>query len=329
MRYQNQGNISLAMAVWLAVDEYDYVNKPNYISATSLLKSVRQLVLTKRLTNDSEQVLDISSRIASRMGTAFHDAIERAWKLDYKQAMLDLGYPRRVIDAVRINPTPEELSDDIIPVYTEMRVEKEFNGWVIGGKFDMVMEGRLRDVKSTSVFTYLNKSNDEKFKLQGSIYRWLNPDKITHDHMYIDYLFVDWSGNQAKSNKDYPQQKVLEYPLALKSVQETEQYVASKLSALERYMDVPEPEIPECTEEDLWRSDPVYKYYKNPTKMTRSTKNFDNLHDANQRLAEDGGVGIVITSPGEVKACKYCPAYGLCKQKDKYIASGELIVTDL
>lgn len=324
MAFTNMSNISLAMAVWLAVDEYDYVDKPNYISATSLLRSVRQLVLMKRVQSTGEQSIDISSRIANRMGSAFHDAIERAWKGNYRQALKDLGYPKRVIEAVRINPTEEEFSEDIIPVYLEMRVEKEFNGWIIGGKFDMVMEGRLRDVKSTSVFTYLNKSNDEKFRMQGSIYRWLNPDKITHDHMYIDFLFVDWSANQAKGDKNYPQQKIIEYPLALKSVPETEQYVASKLRAVEKYRDAPEAEIPECTEEELWRSEPTYKYYKNPTKTARSTKNFDNLHDANLRLAEDGGVGIVVTVPGEVKACRYCAAFSACTQKDKYIASGEL-----
>ena len=142
--------------------------------------------------------------------------------------------------------------------------------------------------------------------------------------MYIDFLFVDWSANQAKGDKNYPQQKIIEYPLALKSVPETEQYVASKLRAVEKYRDAPEAEIPECTEEELWRSEPTYKYYKNPTKTARSTKNFDNLHDANLRLAEDGGVGIVVTVPGEVKACRYCAAFSACTQKDKYIASGEL-----
>lgn len=328
MKLTNNTNIALSMAVWLAQDDYDYVEKPNYISATSLLKSVRQLTLMKRLTGTTDVAMDISSQIPNRMGSAFHDAIERAWKGNYRESLKALGYPKRVIDAIRINPSEEELNDDIIPIWLETRVEKEFKGWTIGGKFDMVMEYRLRDVKSTSVFTYTNKSNDEKFRMQGSIYRWLNPKKIKHDHMYIDYLFVDWSANQARSNKDYPQQKILEYPLQLKSVQETEQYIASKLSALERYKDTPEPELPECTDEELWRTEPKYKYYKNPQKMGRSTSNHDNLHDANLALAKDGGVGIVVTVPGEVKACRFCSVYASCTQKDKYLASGELNISD-
>lgn len=326
MKYSNPSNIALSMAVWLAQDSYDYVEKPNYISATSLLKSVRQLILTARINGTGEQRIDIASQIPNRMGTAFHDAIERAWKGNYKQSLESLGYPKRVIEAVRINPSLDELNDDIIPVWLEQRVEKEFKGWTIGGKFDMVLEYRLRDVKSTSTFTYMNKANDDKFRMQGSIYRWLNPERIRHDHMYIDYLFTDWSANMARANKDYPQQKILEYPILLKSVSETEQYVSSKLSALERYKDAPESELPECTEEELWRSEPVFKYYKNPNSMGRSTKNFDNQHDANLRLVEDGGVGIVVRVPGQVVACKYCAAYNSCRQKDKYLASGELII---
>lgn len=326
MKYSNPSNIALSMAVWLAQDDYDYVEKPNYISATSLLKSVRQLILTARINGSGEQRIDIASQIPNRMGTAFHDAIERAWKGNYKQSLESLGYPKRVIEAVRINPSLDELNDDIIPVWLEQRVEKEFKGWTIGGKFDMVLEYRLRDVKSTSTFTYMNKANDDKFRMQGSIYRWLNPERIRHDHMYIDYLFTDWSANMARANKDYPQQKILEYPILLKSVSETEQYVSSKLSALERYKDAPESELPECTEEELWRSEPVFKYYKNPNSMGRSTKNFDNQHDANLRLVEDGGVGIVVRVPGQVVACKYCAAYNSCRQKDKYLASGELII---
>ena len=60
--------------------------------------------------------------------------------------------------------------------------------------------------------------------------------------------------------------------------------------------------------------------------MGRSTKNFDNQHDANLRLVEDGGVGIVVRVPGQVVACKFCAAYNSCRQKDKYLASGELII---
>lgn len=38
------------------------------------------------------------------------------------------------------------------------------------------------------------------------------------------------------------------------------------------------------------------------------------------------GKGIVKEVKGQVVACRYCPAFHLCTQKDSYINSGELIV---
>lgn len=328
MKFTNKNNIPLSLAVWLVTDEYDYVDKPNYISATSLLKPTRQLVLSKRTGVSTEASVDILSRVASQRGTALHNAIEKAWLTNAANALESLGYPKKVREAVVINPDESKVTSDMIPVWLEQRMEKDFKGWTIGGKFDMVVEYQLRDTKTTGTYTYINKLNDEKFRMQGSIYRWLNPNKIKSDTMYIDYIFDGWSANLAKNNQNYPQAPMMEYPLELKTVAETERFITNKLNEIERYMDAPESELPECTEDELWRSDPAYKYYKNPQKMSRSTKNFDNLHDANLRLAEDGGVGIVVTVPGEVKACKTCAAFNLCTQKDRYLASGELIISN-
>lgn len=46
----NNTGVSLAMAVWLVNDDYDYQKaKPNYISVTTLLKPLRQIVLPRRV----------------------------------------------------------------------------------------------------------------------------------------------------------------------------------------------------------------------------------------------------------------------------------------
>jgi hypothetical protein len=43
-------------------------------------------------------------------------------------------------------------------------------------------------------------------------------------------------------------------------------------------------------------------------------------------MAEDGNVGLVKEVPGQVTACKYCPAFSICSQKDALIAAGDLIL---
>lgn len=323
--YVNNTGVPLSVAVYLATDHYDYV--PNAISATALLKSVRQQVLPRRIPRGSPAAqTELLSVVKSRIGTSIHDGIERAWTGGhYKAAMQSLGYPQKVIDRVVVNPDGE-LAPDAIPVYMEVRSFRELDGFRISGKFDLVAEGRLEDFKSTGTFTWINNTKTEDYRLQGSIYRWLNPEIITQDHMAIQFFFTDWMPGRAKADPLYPQRITEQLLIPLMSLQETEEYIRSRLQLFSQHIDADESELPLCTDKELWRRDPEYKYYKNPAKTARSTKNFDNLFEASQRQREDGGVGIVVTVPGQATACKYCAAFPVCTQKDQLIADGSLIL---
>ena len=321
--YTNNTGISLSMAVWLATDEYDHNPDPYTISVTSLMKATKQLVLSSRVPA-ADGIEDISSMIASRIGTAIHNSIEGSWINSRKSALIKLGYSEKIINKIRINPDVEELDDDIIPIYMEQRTSKKVGKYTISGKFDFLAEGRIEDFKSTSTFTYVNKSNDEKYIQQGSLYRWLNPTIVTEDVMAIQYIFTDWKAMMVKADTRYPATKVLEQKFKLNSIEHTEQYVKNKLKQIELATTQDESEMPECNSEELWRKDPSFKYYKNPEKTSRSTKNFNSLAEANTRLADDKFVGIVKIIPGQVVACRFCSAFPICKQKDSYIANGEL-----
>ena len=318
MKYTNQLGISLPVAVWLTVDDYDYINEPNTISVTTLIRPIRQVVLGRRA---PKKPTDISSLIPSRMGQAMHKAIEMAWLHNHSEALKALGYSDDVVEAVRINPEVEE--PGTIPVYLEQRASKHIDGMIVTGKFDLIVEGRLTDVKSCSVFAYINKSNEPKWKLQGSIYRWLNPEKVRDANLTVEYLFTDWSAYAARSDLAYPQRRAVSVPIELLSLSETESYLRERIALIRSLMNAPEEDIPECTDEDLWRDAPVFKYYANPDKRERSTKNFDNLAEA-EEYKNSKGKGIVIAFPGMVKACKYCPAFDVCSQKDRYLTDGLL-----
>lgn len=324
-KYANTSSVPLSLAVFLASDFYDHDQDQNTISATTLIKPIRQIVLGARVPEDVTPV-DLVNLVPSRMGSAIHDAIERSWKDNYTTALANLGYPKRVIENIRINPKPEELTDGIIPVYMEQREKKQVGKFLITGKYDFIGDGRVEDFKSTSTYSAMSNTNDEKYIWQGSIYRWLNPKIITKDEMAIQFIFTDWSKAKAMADPKYPQQRIQQRILPLKSIQETDAFVTRKLNQIEQYWDATEEQLPRCTDADLWRSEPVFKYYKNPEKRTRSTKNFDNRHDAQLRYIEDGSVGIVVEQPGQVTACKYCPAFAVCSQKDALIASGDLVL---
>lgn len=320
MKITNKSDIALELAVWLLDDNYDYIAEENYISATALMKPLRHILLPGRIPEEQRLVPDVEDFISRTLGHTIHAGIERAWKRGYKRALKLLGYPESVIQRVLINPTPEQLVSipDPIPIYIEQRTFKEIDGYTIGGKFDLVCEGRVSDVKSTTAFTWLYGSKDEDYRLQGSIYRWLNPDKITEDYTRIHFVFTDWKKMDALQNPKYPQKRILHKDIPLLSVEETESWIRNKLKLIERYKNIEESGIPECTDEELWLSAPKFKYYADPTKVGgRSTKNFDDALEARKYMAEKGK-GTIITIPGMPKRCEYCLAFPGCTQKDKY-----------
>ena len=53
MELTNEQGIGLSMAVFLAHDDYDYDARANGISATGMIKPVRQTILGKRGSNKS------------------------------------------------------------------------------------------------------------------------------------------------------------------------------------------------------------------------------------------------------------------------------------
>lgn len=340
MPITNNTGIPLALAVWLVHDEYDYINEPGYISATALMKPLRHLILPKRLPPEARQE-DVEAYISRALGHSIHDSMEKAWDKGYQVNLAKLGYPKSVIERVMVNPTDKQLDamrasgKEPIPVYLEQRMFRRFGDYVIGGKYDAITDGFVNDTKSTSAFSWVFGGRTADYQLQGSIYRWLDAKgysdpscetpfrpRITEDIMRINFVFTDWQKMQAKTNPGYPQKRVEQKEIQLLPLEETEAWIREKIRQYEKFKDAPESEIPECSPEELWQSDPVYKYFKDPVKAqtpgSRSTKNFDSLAEAHAFKAEKGQ-GIVITVPGQPKRCEYCAAFDACTQKDRFL----------
>jgi len=341
--YSNTAGVSLPLALYLATDHYDHI--PNTISATGLMKAVRPSVLASRVP-DGLGDNDIMSLVKSRIGTSIHDGLEKAWTnpVTRKNALAALGYPQSLQNRIMVNP--EELllkhgytgvsldglymekgkvSSKTIPVYMEIRNFKNIAGRTVSGKFDFIAEGAVRDLKTTGTYTWVKNTKTDDYQLQGSIYRWLNPKLITEDHMTVDFVFTDWAAYN-RTKKDYPDHPVMTKTIPLLSLEATENYVVSKLAEFDKYKDAYQQDIPLCTDKELWRREPIFKYYKNGVVGPRSTKNYPTANEAYDHLAKDGGTGLVVEKPGEVMACKYCSAFPICTQKDDLIASGSLTV---
>lgn len=322
----NKHNIPLALAVWAVSDDYDRV--PNTISATSLLKPIRQLVLAERLSTNDKVSLDVSDLLASAFGKALHSATELTWlNLDkVKSGLRALGYDEHSINNIKINPKVEECSEYTIPVYIEQRMYRSIEGVTITGKYDIVAEGVLQDYKSTSALSWVYGSNDTNYVLQGSIYRWLDAGQpnpvITEDVIAINYFFTDWSKASSLQSDTYPKQRVLQKQLPLMSIQETENWIVNRIKQIEIAKGLEEPLIVECTDEELWFSNSKYKYYKDVTKLQgKSTRTFNTYEEALLEKQKRNNEGIILESKSEPKRCSYCPVFRVCSQKLKYFPS--------
>lgn len=325
MSFKNNSNISLPVAVWLASNaDYDLLPDPNVLSATTLQRPIRSLILSRRLYQ--EQEVDLEMTIPAKIGSAVHYAAEMAWKNDYPSAMRNLGYPENTINRVVINaPRESDYPDDSIFIYIEQRIAKEIDGFIISGKFDFVIEGELHDLKTTKTYSYITKSNEGDYRLQGSIYRWLNPDIITGNHVHINYIFTDWTPTRAMADPEYPKSRVLTIPIQLYSLQETEAYIRERIALLKKYENAAQSEIPLCSPRELWQELPTYAVYKNPQKTARATKLFDLAQDAMQfNAAECKGQGLIVKREGNVKRCLFCEGRPVCTQAESLQLKGLL-----
>lgn len=326
-KYSNVSAVPLALAVFLATDNYDHNPDPFTISATTLLKPLRQIILSARVPADQTPP-ELISKVPNAIGSAIHDGIERSWRYNYRAAMQALGYPDKLIDRVRIDPTDEELAanPDIIPFYMEQRATRKVGKWTVTGKWDFIGEGRVEDYKSASVWSYMNQVNADKQTKQGSIYRWLDPKKITRDEMAIHHIFKDWKVGQVKTDPKYPPLPFHTQIFPLLSLAETENFIRQKLALIEKYWDAPEDQIPMCDDEELWRTEAVFKYYKSgDTNAARSTKNFGSMQEAVIYKSTEGkGVGAIKEVPGQVKACNYCAGAPVCSQRAALMTAGLL-----
>ena len=322
----NDHNIDLPIAVWLLQNGYysgaDVAPEGELISVTTLMKPTRRLILERQV-DHSQEVMDVSDMIASRVGHGLHDSIERAWtEGDWAGAMRRLHYPQSVIDRIKINPEPSEVSEDDIPIFLEQRRFKKMGGVILTGQLDFAINGAYRDVKTTSTFSYTSGKKDADYILQGSLYRLIMPEMIWQDKMRIEFVFTDWQRFRAKADLNYPQAKVAHKEYSLMSLKDTEDWVYSKIADIKKNAKYHKTQnkLVRCTDEELWKQSDSYKYYANPEtakKGGRAQKSFNKLADAEQHKA-DKGKGIVITVKGQVKACSYCPAFAVCEQRKEF-----------
>ena len=305
--------LPLPIQVWLAADAYEGKNDNTHISATTLLKDSHKIVLENQIENELDTSDEgLLNMFASRRGTAIHSALENVWTNDnLRNKALDFLGLKELKERIVINKHKENPNQ--IEIWLEQRAYKTIDNMTVNGQFDMVMDGQVVDYKNTSVFTYMHGSKVEDYKLQGSIYRWLNPDLITNDKIKIIYIMHDWTSRDAKINQNYPQTPIIAVDYDLYSLDYIEDYIKNKIHEIKNGGTL------ECTK-SLKLSDPVWQYFSKPDSK-KASKNFTNQTDANHYMLTKSK-GFIKMKPRVATGCKYCKARSICKQYADLLLKG-------
>lgn len=298
-KYLKNSSIPLPLTALLIADDYDY-KEGNYLSATDLLRPSQELVLRSQV---KVQTLNLVDSISATIGSAIHKA--------YEDAMNNPDVVREAMEVCGINPKIY----DALDIRQEQRLEKEYLGFTIGGKFDLCIDGELRDLKTMNPYSY-KLSTPDKFIKQASIYRWLDPDLIQGPTFDIDYIIIGWNAMEAARDKLYPQAPVFSRSYEFMSLGDTERFIASKINSLKEVHLT-------CSDEELWMAPSVYKIYKDPSNPTRSIANSNTFSEASVKAMEKGySDSHIVEVKGKAKACKYCSVKSVCPQYKSLSARG-------
>jgi hypothetical protein len=321
MKINNKHGFGPIVFKWLTFDEYDY--HPGVYSATTLLQPLRITLLKERHWHEAE--MDAEGLIASRDGTSIHDSFEKS-TID----MDDVKQEERLfadIDDYKVSGKFDQL----------IHLTGEINGpmfqvW-LEDTFGLPTEGIdwvLGDIKTTSVNSWIFKSNDDKYAKQMSIYRWLlvqNGYENVAPYAIITQKFHDWSKSKLKESQrkgySYPEVKIQEFPVELMSVEETEKYIKENINDIYTHKETSDEELPRCPDGDLWRTEEKWAIMK--PDADRAWRIFDNEEDAKDfwsglKKPDDY---IIEHRPGMVKRClKYCPYYKWCNQYEEFLKEG-------
>ena len=298
MEFKNRLNYPQYIVDWLINDDYDHNYDPLTVSATTMMKPTRAYLITSR--HRDELQTDVVDRVAACVGSAIHDSIERIETPNVQKE-------QRASRTICVGDV----------VYT------------VTGRYDILEDNSdgtftLRDVKTTSVWAFIFGGKDESYQIQLSIYRWLlSLDKVVTAHGFIDFFFTDWQSMKARQDHKYPQQRIAPgHRITLMSLEETEQWILSRLELIEASKDLSDDDLTACTREELWMSDDKFAVYKRGGK--KASKLCDTRQAAEQYIQIKKIAGHIQHRPAKVKRCNYCSALPFCNQGQSYQKQGLL-----
>lgn len=269
-------NLNLPDPIINAIKKHEHTG--GFISASQFNSSVRQFWLKKR--HEDEIVKDASDMIWALFGTAFHKVLE-----DGVDGGVDGGLGEKSLHAV------VEMAD-------------------VTGTCDYYHGGIVTDYKTISAWSIVYDSHREDWEKQLNVYAWLyKKNGYEVKKLQVVGFLRDWSKGKA-NDPSYPQQQVVVIPVELWTEKKQEEFVGDTVRTMLSYQDTLDDKLPECTPEELWKTDDVWALMKHGRKS--AVKLYNSESDC--RAAADGEKMYVQHRPGEAKRCAYCDVSSFCSQ---------------
>lgn len=276
MKVTNILNLPQALVDAVTLEKH---NADGCLSATTLIKGVKEILLTDR--HWDEITVDVKDSIWALWGTTTHSLLEKEYDGTFT----------------------EELFEEIV------------GDFKVTGRvdcYDMANE-ILYDYKTTSAWKVVFK-NFEDWYMQGMIYSWLLSLKgLKVKKCKFVAILRDWSESESIKKADYPKSPVYTYEFDvtdadLKSVEE---FIKAKVDMVSKNKEITDDDIPECQPDERWAEPTKYAVMKEGRKT--AVKVFEDEGEADGYAKELGEKHYVETRPGKDKKCtRYCSCCEFC-----------------
>lgn len=302
------------------------------MSVTTLARSPRQKLLFQR--HDDEIVIDPEMQTHAMLGRVIHSILEEFHE-------------------------PWQVVEERLGVIYPLKVGKDTVSYYLHGQGDLydTRTCALWDYKTPKTGSLKYSKSDKVAQLNILAYIWRRNKKTIRSLQNCYLLVKDWNPNFVKDELDheYPKSPVVitgqvgAPTIPLWDDAKCEEYLNDRLGRHYRNERLKDDDLDECSDEELWRSEPEYRVIKleedgTPQKVAK----FRSIHlseaenalgqlteaekqkvlDKNQKLKKPKPEETLrfpeftmVKIPAQPRRCGFCEVRGFCSQRLTQLAS--------
>lgn len=253
-------------------------NREGELSATTLNKGVREIVLSMR--HWDEMTVDVSECVWKLFGKAVHCILE-------------------------------ENSDDN---FHEEKFSLKVSEHTVTGtvdSYDMKSEV-LYDWKTASIWK-IRMGDFSDWRKQGLTYAWLMRENgLTVRKVRFVAFLKDWSASSARRDAEYPRKPVFvyEFDITEPDLEETGRRIENCVRRVEDALSMKDEDIPVCSPEERWAVPDKWAVVRKGAK--RASRLFDTEKEAMAFAGEDKSMTVEFRKGASRKCEDYCLCRDFC-----------------